>query len=169
MCCFSLIFIWLPVTWNNEEYILIIEKTWLRKWNFKMKFQYDCPPSNYILRGYRDPLVLLQHRLQIIKAFSHGPQRQEFCVEGIWALQTQRLLKNADDIVTSKTLKSWNLSFPAQLPQLDRPEPPKQGYAWSVAVSHRFQWDSGTSRKHPAKSQNLQQEQNNVLITSQNF
>ena len=24
--------------------ILIIEKTWLQKWNFKMKFQYDTPP-----------------------------------------------------------------------------------------------------------------------------
>ena len=28
--------------------ILIIEKAWLQKWNFKMKFQYDSPPSNSI-------------------------------------------------------------------------------------------------------------------------
>ena len=30
--------------------ILIIEKTWLQKWNFKMKFQYDSPPSNSIFK-----------------------------------------------------------------------------------------------------------------------
>ena len=30
--------------------ILIIEKVWLQKWNFKMKFQYDSPPSNSIFK-----------------------------------------------------------------------------------------------------------------------
>ena len=30
--------------------ILIIEKAWLQKWNFKMKFQYDSPPSNSIFK-----------------------------------------------------------------------------------------------------------------------
>ena len=30
--------------------ILIIEKAWLQKWNFKMKFQYFSPPSNSIFK-----------------------------------------------------------------------------------------------------------------------
>ena len=44
-----LIFICLPMTWNDEEYWSLIEKAWLQKWNFKMKFQYDSPPP--FLRG----------------------------------------------------------------------------------------------------------------------
>ena len=30
--------------------ILIVQKTWLQKWNFKMKYQYDSPPSNSIFK-----------------------------------------------------------------------------------------------------------------------
>ena len=30
--------------------IVIIEKAWLQKWNSKMKFQYDSPPSNSIFK-----------------------------------------------------------------------------------------------------------------------
>jgi hypothetical protein len=38
------------MTCNDEEYILIIEKIWLRKLYFTMKFQYDSRPSNFIFK-----------------------------------------------------------------------------------------------------------------------
>ena len=62
MCCFSLICAWLlrseaqvfnfHLLANDMEWWgkLIIEKAWLQKWNFKMKFQYDSPPSNSIFK-----------------------------------------------------------------------------------------------------------------------
>ena len=50
-----LIFICLSMTWNDEWGI--IENAWLQKLNFKMKFQYDSPPSNSIFKRVRDVFV----------------------------------------------------------------------------------------------------------------
>ena len=54
--------------------ILIIEKTWLQKWNFKMKFQYDSPPSNSIFKrvGILRSLEQLAHHLRRPDLATHG-------------------------------------------------------------------------------------------------
>ena len=39
--------------------ILIIEKTWLQTWNFKMKFQYDFPPLKFHFSEGRAGMVFM--------------------------------------------------------------------------------------------------------------
>ena len=61
--------------------ILIIEKTWLQKLNFKIKFQYDSPPSNSIFKRvgiiytHFSNLYMVTIRLTYLKKGTH-PLRQ---------------------------------------------------------------------------------------------
>ena len=66
-----LIFICLPMTWNDEWGI--IENAWLQKLNFKMKFQYDSPPSNSIFK--RVGMFLLDCHYLAVRQLQNPPLR----------------------------------------------------------------------------------------------
>ena len=59
--------------------ILIIEKTWLQKWNFKIKFQYDSIPSNSIFKRVGMVTACLHFKARHILQSASCRLHQSFC------------------------------------------------------------------------------------------